>query len=63
MSVSIGAMIKKISGLSGTKDVTEWESQFIDSIVEKSANGANTTGLSTKQVEIVESIHAKHFGG
>ena len=59
--LSIGAMIKRISGLEGTKDVTEWEDTFIASIVAKTANGERTTGLTAKQAEITQSIHDKHF--
>jgi len=58
---SIGNMIKRISGLSGTKDVTDWESDFIDSVVMKTNDGTQTIGLSEKQVEIVLRIHNKHF--
>lgn len=63
MSTSIGVMIKRISGLSGTKDVTEWEDGFIESIVSKTNNGQDTTRLTEKQVEVIERIHGKHFGG
>ncbi len=61
--VSVGAMIKKLSGLLGTKDITGWEQEFIESIITKSGNGADTTDLSDKQVSIIERIHGKHFGG
>ena len=58
---SIGTMIKRIAGLHGTKDVSDWESRFIGSIKEKTDYGSETTGLSEKQIEIVERIHNKHF--
>ncbi len=61
--ISIGTMIKRIEGLCGTKDVSEWESSFIASVVERTLSGARTTGLSAKQVEIVERIYNKHFAG
>jgi hypothetical protein len=60
--VSIGTMIKKLSGLQGTKDITEWEDEFIESIVEQSEEGKKTSHLSEKQVAVIERIHAKHFG-
>lgn len=63
MSTSIGVMVKRIGGLSGTPDVTEWESDFIDSVLERTKCGDVTTGLTPKQVEVIERIHAKHFGG
>lgn len=60
--ISIGTMVKTIAGLAGTDDVTEWESEFIESVVERTDNGRDTTKLSTKQVNIIERIHSKHFG-
>lgn len=59
--VSIGTMIKQCEGLIGTKDISEWEGDFIESILEKTLNGATTISLSLKQVEIVERIYKKHF--
>ncbi|OQA34015.1 MAG: hypothetical protein BWY57_00812 [Betaproteobacteria bacterium ADurb.Bin341] len=60
-TISIGSMIRQISGLSGTKDVTEWESGFIANIVDKTFDGRDTTMLTGKQVETVERIYSKHF--
>lgn len=59
---SIGIMLEQISGLSGTKDVSSWESSFIDSCFEKyDKAGRNSSVLSDKQVEIIDSIFKKHF--
>lgn len=58
---SLGTMLKRISGLHGTKDVSDWESRFIGSVWEKSGYGKDTTALSAKQIEIIERIHNKHF--
>lgn len=58
---SIGNMIKRIAGLQGTRDITEWEDNFIGSVVDKTEGGKETTRLSDKQVEVVERIHNKHF--
>lgn len=60
-TISIGSMIRQISGLAGTKDVTEWESDFIANIAERTDNGRDTTVLTGKQVEIVERIFQKNF--
>ena len=61
---SVGAMIEQIDGLRGTKDLTDWEQEFVVSIVNK-YHAANkiTTGLSGKQVGIVERIWGAHFAG
>lgn len=60
-TLSISTMVKKIAGLAHTQDVSEWESQFIDSIVGRTDGGKNTTALTAKQVETIERIHGKHF--
>lgn len=60
-SISIGTMIKRIAGLQGTGDISEWEDNFIGSVIERTDEGNNTTILTAKQVEIVERIHNKHF--
>ena len=61
--ISIGNAIKRINGLTDTKDLSSWENDFVRNIVEKSSNGDNTEDLSTKQVEIIMRIHNKHFEG
>lgn len=61
--ISIGTMIKRIAGLQGTKDVSDWENKFISSIDGMTNGGDETTRLTEKQVEIIERIHNKHFAG
>ncbi len=58
---SINNMVKRVSGLLGTSDLTNWEEVFVSNIVDQTDDGENTTGLSTKQVETLERIHDKHF--
>lgn len=62
-SVSIGTMIIRISGLHGTKEVTDWENTFIRSVVDKynARDKSKALELTGKQVEIIERIHNKHF--
>lgn len=60
---SLGSMIGQIAGLEGTKDVSEWESEFIGGVAERTQNGKHTASLSEKQIEIIERIYKKHFGG
>lgn len=59
---SIGQKIKSITGLLGTNAINEWESQFIQSIKERTNDGDRTRYLSSAQAEKIEQIHAKHFG-
>lgn len=61
MNVSVGTMLKQIDALCGTRDVTDWEDEFIASVVQRSNGGKDTTRLTEKQVEIIERIHKKHF--
>jgi hypothetical protein len=61
-TVSLGGMIERIGGLT-KNDVTPWESDFIDSMVEKYEASGNTGWASAKQAEIIERIFNKHFAG
>lgn len=60
---SLNAMVKAVSGLQDTTDVSDWENQFITSIVEKTKNGDNTTSLTEKQIDVLERLYGKHFAG
>jgi len=54
-------MIAQIEGLHDTKDVTEWENGFIESVVLKTNSGKVTCGLSDAQIATVEHLWRKHF--
>lgn len=58
---SIGQKIQQIEALSGTRDVSNWEAEFIDSIVIRTDFGKNTGALTEKQVEIIDRIWGRHF--
>ena len=58
---SVSAMIKRISGLAGTRDVSAWENEFIRNVVAKTLEGTRASHLSEKQLEIIQRIHGKHF--
>ena len=60
---SLNTMVKKCAGLVGTKDVTPWEDQFLQSVLEKTAQGDNTTSLTEKQVDVLQRLYSKHFEG
>lgn len=59
--VSITTMVKQVGGLMGTKDLTDWENLFVSNILEKTAQGDNTTSLTEKQIGVIERIYSKHF--
>jgi hypothetical protein len=58
---SLNTMVKRISGLAGTNDVSDWEDDFILSIVEQTDEGNNTTSLTEKQITVIERIFHKNF--
>lgn len=60
---TLNTMVKRISGLVGTHDVTDWEDDFIQSIVEQTDEGNTTKSLTSKQIEVVERIFRKNFAG
>lgn len=60
---SLNTMVKKCAGLVDTTDVSDWENQFLKSVVEKTSEGENTTGLTEKQIDVLERIYGKHFAG
>lgn len=58
---SLTTMIKRLSGLQGTRDLTNWEQGFVDTIVKTTQDGKSTLMLTSKQTEIILTIHNKHF--
>jgi len=58
---STTTMIRRLSGLLDTRDLTEWEQQFVHhSLVEK-LNAGKVTSLTERQVETLERLHGRHF--
>lgn len=58
---STNTMLKQCAGLVDTKDVTDWQNSFLKSVLERSQNGSRPDLLSEKQLEVLESIHSRHF--
>ena len=58
---STNTMLKQCAGLVDTKDVTNWQNGFLKSVLERSENGSRPDLLSEKQLEVLESIHSRHF--
>jgi len=54
-------MVKQCSGMLGTNDLSQWEGDFIASLVDQTKNGDNTTSLTEKQIMVLERIFKKHF--
>jgi hypothetical protein len=58
--VSTTVMIQRLSGLLDTKDLNDWEQQFVTSLQQRMQAG-EVTKLSDKQVERLDELHSKHF--
>ena len=61
-NVSVGAMLRQIAGMVGTKDLSPWETGFLKNVLTRTNDGARTSILTADQVEKVEQIYEKHFG-
>lgn len=60
---TLNHMVKQVAGLEGTTDVSDWESDFIHSVVVKTENGKNTTSLTERQITVLEALYGKHCTG
>lgn len=58
--VSTTTMIRRLSGMLDTRDLSEWEQQFVRSLVEK-LDAGRVTSLTERQVETLERLHGRHF--
>jgi hypothetical protein len=58
---SIWNMLECLHVMLGTKDLTTWQSDFIRNCYDTVQHNKDTTRLSSKQVEIIESIFDKNF--
>lgn len=59
--VSVGTMVKQISGLLDTSDLIDWENRFVGDIAQGTQDGQRTETLTEKQIEVIERIWKKHF--
>ena len=57
---STATMIRRLAGLLDTRDLSEWEQQFVRSLVEK-LDAGKVTSLTERQVETLERLHGRHF--
>ncbi len=58
---TLAMKIEQIDGLRDTPDLTPWENEFVTNIVERLPANNDTRRYSSRQVEIIERIWAKHF--
>jgi hypothetical protein len=60
--LSTTQMIRRLQGMVGSKDLSDWESGFVESLAEKFVDTDKITKLSERQLEVLERLHGKHFG-
>ncbi len=58
--VSTTTMIKRLEGLLGTRDLSEWEQDFVRKLAAEAASG-QVTGLTGAQVDKLDELHGRHF--
>ena len=58
--VSTTTMIQRLQGLLGTRDLTEWEQEFVRKLAAE-ANAGRATDLTGAQVEKLDELHGRHF--
>ena len=58
---SLNTQVRQVSGLLDTKDLSDWEQDFVASVARQTNDGNNTSSLTEKQIECLERIHSKHF--
>lgn len=58
--VSTTIMIQRLEGCMGTGDLSDWEEQFVRSLVQLLESG-EVTRLSEKQLDILERLYGRHF--
>lgn len=61
---SLLTKLKKLNGLRGSKQITEWEERFLSDLVPKAlamADAGQVMRLTPAQLEVVESVFNQHF--
>lgn len=58
---ALNTMVKKCAGLIDTRDVSEWESNFLRSIAERTRDGDDTRSLTEKQIDTLTEIYERHY--
>ena len=58
--LSTSQMIDRLAGMVGTKDLSDWETRFVQSLIDRK-NSGQVTSLTERQLEVLERLHGKHF--
>lgn len=60
MLVSTTTMIKRLEGMLDTRDLTDWEKSFVQTLVEAQQTG-KVTQLTGAQIDKLDQLHGRHF--
>ena len=58
--LSTSQMIDRLAAMVGTNDLSDWETRFVQSLINRKQAG-QVTSLTEKQLEVLERLHGKHF--
>jgi len=58
---SLGAMVKQLAGMVGTKDLSKWETDFVCRVGRRTADGEQTGCLTERQIDRLTELYEKHF--
>lgn len=58
---TVNTQLERVSGLLDTKDLSDWEQDFVENVWSLSRQGKRPDLLSAKQLESLERIFKKHF--
>lgn len=60
--VSLGVKLEQLDGLRDTGDLSDWESDFVGSVMSRYRRaGDRTSVLSDNQVEKIDEIWGRHY--
>ena len=59
---SIGNMIRQLNGLAGTVSLSVRDTEFVESVVQRTKAGTYTAQLSEAQVKWITDLYNRHFG-
>ena len=63
VGISVGTMIKRLNGLTGTDELSPKDERFVESIVQDTKNGTYTSAVSEAQLKWIINLFNYHFAG
>jgi hypothetical protein len=59
---SLGAKVKQVGAMIGTRDLDARSTGFMERVVQKTRDGADTSRLSDGEIQWINSLYKQHFG-